>query len=141
MMPSTNAALFLFLAALSVAVFAFLSIVVWLSTQAGERKARDRFALLKTLAENPGENAQRVLQLIRDEDDRKLASKDQEERKGFLVGGMVLVAIGIGLGIMMETMTGKSGSWTVGLMMALMGVALLPFGLSRRTPGGPEGGR
>jgi hypothetical protein len=49
--------LFLFLAGAVIAVFAFASIVVLVTTPARERQARDRMALLKTLAENPSEQA------------------------------------------------------------------------------------
>ena len=66
-----NAAMFLFLAAAVVAVFAFCSIVVWVTTPSRERQARDRIALLKAVAENPGENARLVLELLRAEDERR----------------------------------------------------------------------
>ena len=74
----TNAALFLFLAAAVIAVFAFSSIVVWVSTPARERQARDRLALLKTLAEHPGEHARQVLDLLREEDEAPARKKERE---------------------------------------------------------------
>ncbi len=131
-MKPMDAAVFGLLAAASVAVFAFLSIVVWVQAQAAERKTRDRFALLKALAENPGENAQRVLAYLREEEQGKLARKAVEERKGFMVGGMVCIACGIGLWVMIPTALG------VGLLVFLVGVALLPFGFPSR--GGSQGG-
>ena len=75
-----NAALFLFLAAAVVAVFAFCSIVVWVSTPARERQARDRLALLKTLAEHPGENARQILEWLRTEDEKRTERKEREEK-------------------------------------------------------------
>jgi hypothetical protein len=129
-----NAGLFVFLAAGAVALFAFLSIVVWVRAQAAERKTRDRFALLKALAENPGENAQRVLAYLREEEQGKLARKAAEERKGFMVGGMVCMACGFSFWVMMPTALG------VGLLVFLVGVALLPFGFPRRaSQAGPSG--
>ena len=56
---SVNQSLFLFLAAAVTGMFGFLSVVVYVSTPSKERQARDRMALLKTLAEQPGENAVR----------------------------------------------------------------------------------
>lgn len=127
-MPSP--AMFLFLAAGAVGLFAFLSIAAWSGTQAGERKARDRFALLKTLAEAPGENAQRVLDLLREEDERQRIRREREERKGYLVGGLILIAVGVALGVMLLAVAGgRSGTWTVGLIPGLIGVVLAAVGV------------
>jgi hypothetical protein len=136
---STNAALFLFLAAGAVAMFAFVSIATWVGTQSIERKARDRFALLKTLAETPGENAAQVLQMLRDQEERQAAFKAAQERRGFLIGGLACIASGAGLAVMLTALGGKSGAWTVGLIPLLIGLALVPFGLSRGLGGGPGG--
>lgn len=121
-----------FVAASVMAVFAFLSVVVWVKSQADERKARDRFALLKALAEHPGESAAGVLSLLREQEARQADRKDREERRGFLAGGAVCLATGIGLSVMIQSLDGKPGAWTVGLMIALIGVALIPFGLPWR---------
>lgn len=120
-----NAALFLFLAAVTIAVFAFLSIAVWVQAQTSDRKTRDRLALLKALAENSGENAQRVLGYLREEDERRALRRQLEERHGFRVGGLVCVACGIGLWVLIPINHG------VGLLVLLVGVALLPFGFRR----------
>jgi hypothetical protein len=135
-----NAALFLFLAATVVSVFIFVSIAVWVGTQSEERKTRDRFALLKTLAEHPSESAMRVLEMLREQEARQAERKDREERRGFLAGGLVCIATGAGLSLMMMTLSPKEGVWTVGLMISLIGAALVPFGLYRgpRAEGGAK---
>jgi len=120
---SSNTALFLFLAAAVVAVFAFCSIVVWVSAPARERQARDRLALLKTLAEHPGENARQVLEFLREEDGRRLERKRLEERKGLLMGASIVMSVGIGLGLMLAIL-GNRGEWSVGLIPFLIGCAL-----------------
>lgn len=132
-----SAALFLFLAAAVISVFAFVSIAVWVGTQSQDRKTRDRLALLKTLAEHPSESAMRVLEMMREEEARAAERKDREERRGFLAGGLVCIATGVGLSLMMVTLSPKEGVWTIGLMVSLIGVALVPFGLS----GGLRAGR
>jgi Flp pilus assembly protein TadB len=114
--------MFLFLAAAAVSLFAFLSIVVWVQGQSAERKARDRFALLKGLAENPGENAQRVLAYLREEEQGKLARRGAEERKGYRVAGLVCMACGVAFWVMIPNVLG------LGLLLFLIGAALLPFG-------------
>ena len=124
---STNAALFLFLAAAVIAVFAFSSIVVWVSTPARERQARDRLALLKTLAEHPGEHARQVLDLLREEDEAPARKKEREEQKGWIAGGLIVIAVGVGLGVMLVIL-GDRGDWTVALIPFLIGCVLLVVG-------------
>ena len=121
--------LFLFLAAGAVALFAFLSVAAWTGTQAAERKDRDRFALLKTLAENPADNAQRVLEMLREQEERERTRKEREDRKGYLVGGAVLLACGLGLSVMVTTLGDKAGMWTIGLIPILIGLVLLAAGV------------
>ena len=129
-----SAAMFLFLAAAVVAVFAFCSIVVWVSTPARERHARDRLALLKTLAEHPGENAAKILDLLRTEDERRTAKRERDEKSGFIVGGLIVIAVGVGLGTMLAILDNR-GAWSVGLIPLLIGCVLFGTGLfkNRRT--------
>jgi Mn2+/Fe2+ NRAMP family transporter len=138
---STQVALFLFVAAAVVAVFAFLSVAAWVGTRAQERKARDRYALLKTLAEQPGEAAQRVLDLLREQEERQAERREREERRGYLVGGLVTFAVGIAVAVMLETIGTKAGIWTVGLIPLLIGVVLTGFGLFARPAGRSTSGQ
>ena len=128
---STGAALFLFLAAAAIGLFAFLSVAVWASAPAQERKSRDRMALLKTLAEQPGENAARVLEMLREEEERRQERKEREERRGFLLGGLITMVVGIGLGAMLVIL-GTRGSWSVGLIPFLIGCVLFGAGVFAR---------
>lgn len=121
----TNAALFLFLATAVIAVFAFSSIVAWVSTPARERQARDRLALLKTLAEHPGEHARQVLDFLRDE--ARARKKEREEQRGWIAGGLIVIAVGVGLGVMLVIL-GDRGDWTVALIPFLIGCVLLGVG-------------
>jgi hypothetical protein len=123
----TNAALFLFLAATVIALFAFSSIVVWVSTPARERQARDRLALLKTLAEHPGEHTRQVLDFLREEDEARARKKEREDQRGWIVGGLIVIAVGVGLGVMLGIL-GDRGDWTVALIPFLIGCVLLGVG-------------
>ena len=105
-----------------------MSIAVWVSGPAQERKSRYRLALLKTLAEQPGENAARAVEMLREEDERRREPKEREERKGYPLGGLITMAVGIGLGARLVIM-GSRGSWSVGLIPFLIGGVLFGAGL------------
>jgi hypothetical protein len=125
-----NAALFLFLAAIVVSVFAFLSVAAWVNAPSKERQARDRFALLKTLAEQPGENAVRILDILQKEDQARAAKKARDERRSWTDSGIILIAIGLGLAGMLLIL-GDRGDWSVGLIPLLLGLATILIGLFR----------
>jgi len=130
---ATNIAMFLFLGAAVVAVFAFCSIVVWVSVPLRERQARERLALLKALAENPGENAVRVLEFLREEDAHRAANRATQDRKGWIVGGLIMMAVGAGLGGMLLEI-GDRGDWAVGLIPFMIGCVLAAVGALIKHP-------
>ena len=121
---ATNAALFLFLAAAVIAVFAFASIVVWVNGPARERQARDRMALLKALADSPSPQAREVLEYLREEDRARTRKKEGEERRGWIVGGLILLAVGIALAVMAFGL-GDPRAASVGIIPFLIGCVLL----------------
>jgi hypothetical protein len=120
----TNAALCIFLTATVVAALTFGSIAVWISARGQERRSRDRSSLLRSLAERPPENVRLVLDLLREDDARKAHQAREQERRGTLQGGLILIAIGVALAVMMSAMAGGSGAWSVGLIPLLIGVVL-----------------
>jgi hypothetical protein len=132
-----NATMFLFLGAAVVAVFAFCSIVVWVSAPAAERRSRDRLALLKTLAEHPGENTRQVIELLREEEERRLENRRRAERRSWIVGGLILMAVGAGLGVMLVAM-GNRGEWSAGIIPFLIGCVLFGAGLAQGPYRGPS---
>jgi hypothetical protein len=127
---SSGAALFLFLAAAAIGLFAFLSVAVWASAPAQERQARDRLALLKTLAESPGENAARVLEMLLQEDQSKRIRKLREERRGYMLGGLITMVVGVALAVMFVALPGKPGAWSISLIPFLIGCVLFGAGLA-----------
>ena len=127
---SSGTALFLFLAAASIGLFAFLSVAVWASAPAQERQARDRLALLKTLAESPGENAARVLEMLLQEEENKRIRKLREERRGYMLGGLITMVVGVALAVMFVVLPSKPGAWSVSLIPFLIGCVLFGAGLA-----------
>jgi hypothetical protein len=137
-----HVAQFIFLAAGAIGLFAFLSAAAWAGAQASYRKHRDRCALLKSLAELPGDNAARVLEMLRADEERTRRRKEEEDRRGHLIGGLTCVSVGVALMIMLNAIANDPGVWTVGLIPLFIGLVLLPFGLRRNEsepPSAPSG--
>jgi len=83
-------------------------------------QARERLALLQALAQNPGENALRVLEFLREEDARRAANRARQDRRGWIAGGLIMMAVGAGLGGMLLEI-GDRGDWAVGLIPFMIG--------------------
>jgi FtsH-binding integral membrane protein len=132
--PSLFWPLFLFLTATVVAVFTFISVLHWITSQSQERQARERYALFKALAEMPGENAGRILDQMA-EQDRAKARKARAEQ---LMGGLVTLAVGISLSVMLVALSHDDpGVWTVGLIPGAVGAVLVVFNLFTKGDKGP----
>ena len=121
-----GAAMFGFLAVASVALFSFLSVMSWLGMRTAERQARDRFSMMKALLEHPGEQGERVLAAWREQELRK----EEQDRRGRIVGGAVVVAVGVSLSVMMAVLGDRdSGAWVVGLIPLSIGAVIALFGI------------
>jgi hypothetical protein len=127
-----DASVFLFLAAASIAFFSFLIATRWIEVRAAERRARDRFALLRKLAEQPADSVQRLLDLVREEDAReeeRLRLRTIKERREDLKGGLILIGTGAGLAIMLSLVVTTKPLWTIGLIPAFVGLIVFAFAL------------
>ncbi|HSS50047.1 MAG TPA: hypothetical protein VLX28_14010 [Thermoanaerobaculia bacterium] len=125
----------IFLVATMVSVFSFVSITAFLDQRRKEREAFYRTELFKKLAESPADQAQRVLDLMREKD----AAAEQRRREGTKLGGMIVTAVGLGLMAMLKLLAPHDMAWPVGLIPLLIGVVLLfhAYVMAPRA-GGPE---
>jgi hypothetical protein len=138
-----NAAVFFFLAAASIALFSFLAATHWIDVRAAERRALERLALLRKLAEMPSDSVQRLIELVREDDAREQVRERQrreDARREDLKGGAMMIAAGIGVSIMVASLTNQRPLWTVGLIPALVGVVVFVFAFFRG-PQDPAGAR
>ena len=130
-----DVAMFLFLAAGSVALFAFLSVAHWVSTHSAERMALERMALFRKLAETPVDAAAIVLAQLREDDARREHQeriKAQRNRRDSRQGGLVVLAVGIGLSIFLKAVAPEDAVWTLGIMLMLIGIVLVSFTFFRQ---------
>jgi Flp pilus assembly protein TadB len=125
-----NVALFYFVATATVAVFAFLSLAHWVSSRTKERIARERYALLRKVAEQPSETARLVLDKLREDDARqeeRARKREAKTRRDERLGGVMMLAIGVGLSIFLYAVAPEAGVWTIGIMIMLIGLVMLAF--------------
>lgn len=119
-----NIGLWLFLSIGAVSLFGiFIPLVSWIEGRRKEREAFYKAETMRRLTEASGEGARAALELMREE--HRL--KQIKTMEGLKIGGLVNLAVGVGLGFMLRTLTGTSGPYLVGLIPGLIGVALLVY--------------
>ncbi|MGA3264137.1 MAG: hypothetical protein ABSC47_08850 [Terracidiphilus sp.] len=108
-----------------VGLFTFLSIAAWGDHRRKEREAFYKAETLRRITEASGEGAKAAIDMLR-EDERL---KRIKSREGMKVGGLVCIAVGIGLTALLLTLEGvhPGSPYLVGLIPGLIGVALLVY--------------
>ncbi len=127
--------LFTFVVTGTMTLFVFLGLSQWVRARTAERQGRDRAALLRTIAEQPGESADRVIELLREEavrDEMKRRRRARNQRLDELKGGALVIATGVGLAIFLKAIVSDKPVWTVGIMLILMGLVLMAFSYFRK---------
>lgn len=119
---SEGMGLWIFLSVGAVCLFVvFIPLTSWIDSQRREREAFYKAETFRRLAEAPSEGAKAAVELLREQDRRDRTKK----REGLKIGGLVNIAVGIGLGAMLYVLQGPHGPYLVGLIPGLIGVALM----------------
>jgi hypothetical protein len=119
-----NFGMWLFLSIGAVSLFAvFIPLVSWIEGRRKEREAFYKAETMRRLTEASAEGAKAALELMREEERLKRIKMVE----GLKIGGLVNLAVGIGLGFMLRTLLGAGGPYLVGLIPGLIGVALLVY--------------
>ena len=105
----------------ALAVFTFLSILIYTESRAKERSDFHRNETLRKVAEQTGEGAEKVLEVIREEE--RIAQRKRVE--GLKLGGLITTMVGVGLGIFFYTFEAEAVA--VAAIPLLIGLALLGY--------------
>ncbi len=122
-MFAASTAVFMFLSVGAVALFSFIAVASWSDARRKEREAYYKSETLKKLSESQGPAA--VLDLLREEQKQASAKR----REGLRLGGLVNIAVGIGLMIFLAGLVTTERLYLVGLIPLLIGLALLSYSL------------
>jgi hypothetical protein len=110
----------LFLAVGAVALFSFISVATWSDNRRREREAYYKNETLRKLAEMPSADA---LTILREEE----AIDSRKRQEGQRLGGLITVAVGIGIIIFFSVLAPEKPVHIVGIIPLLVGCALLCY--------------
>lgn len=117
--------IFLFLSVGAVALFGFLAVAAWSGARQQERESYYRNDMLKKLAESDTNGATATLAYLQEKERVAEAKSIAKKREGYLVGGLVNIAIGIALVFFLSAISDQKPVGLVGLIPGLIGVALI----------------
>ena len=130
---SEGMGLWMFLSVGAVSLFVvFIPLVSWIDSRRKEREAFYKADMMRRLAESPGEGAKAAIQLMH-EQERLTRIK---AREGIKIGGLINLAVGVGLIIFLRAMlgAGHGSPYLCGLIPGLIGVAMLSYSLFFASP-------
>jgi Domain of unknown function (DUF6249) len=118
--------MWMFLSVGAIALFViFLPAVNWIDARRKEREAFYKSETLRRLAESSGEGAKAALEMLREENRVERIKK----REGLKVGGLINIAVGVGLIIFLRALIGggQDSPYLCGLIPGFIGVAMLIY--------------
>lgn len=109
-----------FLAVASIALFTMITVSSWAEARRKERESYYRNDMLKKLADVQGAGAEAALQIIREQ----ARLEAVERRQGLRIGGLVMLAVGLGVMIFLHALIPHAPIYLSGPLIMLIGVAL-----------------
>lgn len=113
--------IFLFLSVGAVSLFSFIAVAAWSDNRRREREAFYRSETLKKIAETQGAGGATALEIMREHE--RIA--DKRRREGLMLGGLICVAVGVGVAIFLYAVARNEPVFLAGVIPLLVGVALL----------------
>ena len=112
------------LAAIMLGLFAFLTVSAWAASRREQRETELRYELYRRMVEHPGPDADAVRALLaKDEQQRDTAAAAKKH-----LGGLTLLAVGIGLGGFFYFVAPRSGIYAFALIPILVGLVMVLTG-------------
>lgn len=107
----------------TLAVFTFLTILIWVGYRKHERDAFYKAETLRRITESSGEGAKAAIELLREEERLKRI----KAREGLKIGGLTNIGVGVALLIFLHALIHGSAVYLCGLIPGLIGVGLLTY--------------
>lgn len=118
--------LWMFLSISAVALFVvFIPLTSWIDSQRREREAFYKAETIRRLTESSGEGAKAAIELLREQE----RIGRMKKREGMKIGGLINIAVGVGLMIFLRALVKDAPVYLCGLIPGLIGAALLTYGL------------
>ncbi len=114
---------FAFLGMGAIALFSFLSVATWSDSRRREREVYYGNETLRKIMEMPGATPAAVQEFVREQQVNAI----RRRREGLKLGGMVVVATGIGITIFLAAAPGPLPIHLVGTIPVMIGLAMLIY--------------
>jgi len=107
-----------------VTVFVFIAVLSWSDSRRKERETLYRNETLRRIVEAEGAGADRVLEIMREEE----AAAERRSTEGLKIGGIITLAAGVGIALFLAVLhPEKQSVWAVGFVPGLIGAAMLVY--------------
>ena len=128
---SSAMGLWIFLSIGAVALFViFIPTVHFIDARRKEREAYYKAETLRRISESTGEGGKAAIEMMFAEERRDR----MKTREGMKIGGLINLAVGIGLLIFLRALIGNAPVYLCGLIPGLIGVAMLVYALFLAPP-------
>jgi Flp pilus assembly protein TadB len=110
----------------SIALFSFLAVASWSDARRKEREAYYTTEALKKISESSAEGGKSAIEYLREQN----KNTAQRRVEGLKLGGLITLAVGIGLMVLVRGLNHDEPAYLVGLIPLLVGLALLVHGFA-----------